>query len=350
MMQYKIFLLVLVIELTAPSIACADNTNINFYGKINVDVESVKSDLVTTPATTATSINRLQSNASRFGIKGSEDLDEGLQAIYQFEVQIDSVNDKNAKTPFTGVRNSRIGLKGELGTLFAGNWDSPYKAQHNKIELFDKASVFSATNLVGVTGNGKSFNTRQNNVIQYWTPNISGFTGQASYALDSAKTATTNKTSISLSGAYENDSLYAGLGYASRADQTTVTQSDSAARLLGAFMFTNGQVGLMLERMAVANTLTTTATQRNIELAALYKISRNTLAIAYAKNNNYNGEPNTGAKQLSLRYGYNHSKRTELYAAYTLLRNESAADYGFYPGSATGSKQTALGLGMIHSF
>ena len=236
--------------------------------------------------------------------------------------------------------------------MFAGNWDSPYKDLHNKIELFDKSSVFSPTNLVGVTGKGESFNTRQNNVIQYWTPTISGFTGQASYALDSEKTATKNKTSISLSGAYEKDSLYAGLGYASRADQTTVTRSDSAARLLGAFMFTDGQVGLMLERMAVANTLTTTATQRNIELAALYKISRNTLAVAYAKNDNYNGVPNTGAKQLSLRYGYNHSKHTELYAAYTLLRNESAANYGFYPESvsATGSKQTALGLGMIHSF
>ena len=349
-MQKRIFLLVLVIELAAPSLALADNANITFYGKINVDVESVKSDIVTAPETTATSINRLQSNASRFGFKGSEDLDEGLQAIYQFEVQIDSVNDKNDKTPFNGVRNSRIGLKGGLGTLFAGNWDSPYKALHKKIELFDKSSVFSPTNLVGVTGNGKSFNNRQNNVIQYWTPDISGFTGQASYALDSAKTATKNETSISLSGAYEKDSLYVGLGYASRADQTTVTRSDSAARLLGAFMFTDGQVGLMLERMAVANTLTTTATQRNVELAALYKISRNTLAIAYAKNDNYNGVPNTGAKQLSLRYGYNHSKRTELYAAYTSLHNKSAADYGFYPGAAIGSRQTALGLGMIHSF
>ena len=100
-MQKRIFLLVLVIELAAPLVALADNANITFYGKINVDVESVKSDIVTTPATTATSIIRLQSNASRFGFKGSEDLDEGLQAIYQFEAQIDSVNDKNAKTHST---------------------------------------------------------------------------------------------------------------------------------------------------------------------------------------------------------------------------------------------------------
>ena len=349
-MKKIIFIFSLVGGLAMPLVALADNANITFYGKINVDVESVKSDIVAKPEITPTSMTRVQSNSSRFGFKGSEDLGEGLQAIYQFEAQIDSVDDENSKTPFNDVRNSRIGLKGNFGTLFAGNWDTPYKTVHKKIEVFDKTKVFSTTNLAGVSDTGKSYNTRQNNVIQYWTPNVSDFTGQVSYALDSEKTATINQTSISLSTAYESDRLFAGLGYEKRADQTTTTKSDSAARLLGAFMFTDGQVGLMLERMAVANTLTTTATQRNIELAALYKISRNTLAVAYAKNGNYNGVPNTSAKQLALRYGYNHSKRTELYAAYTSLRNDTDADYGFYPKSATGSKQAALGFGMIHSF
>jgi len=350
MMQKKVYILTLAAGLAAPLAALADNANFTFYGKINVDVESIKSDKVAAPATTATSLARLQSNASRFGFKGSEDLGDGLQAVYQFEAQIDSVNDKAANTPFNGVRNSQIGLKGDFGTVFAGNWDTPFKSVHNKIELFDNATVFSAINLVGRTGNGKNYNTRQNNVIQYWTPNIGGFTGQVSYALDSAKTATVNKTRMSLSGAYENDMLYAGLGYESRADETTTTKSDSATRLLGAFKFPDGQVGVMLERMSVANALTTTATQSNMELAASYKIGSNNLGVSFAKNGNYNGVTNTGAKQLSLRYGHNFSKRTELYGAYTSLSNDTAANYGFFTGSAAGSKQSGLGLGMIHTF
>ncbi len=349
MMQKKVFILTLAAGLAAPLAALADNANFTFYGKINVDVESIKSDKVAA-ATTATGLNRLQSNASRFGFKGSEDLGDGLQAVYQFETQIDSVNDQNKKTPFNGVRNSQIGLKGDFGTVFAGNWDTPFKTVHNKIELFDNTTVFTALNLIGRTGNAKDFNTRQNNVIQYWTPNISGFTGQVSYALDSAKTATVNKTAMSLSGVYENDMLYAGLGYESRADQTTTTKSDSATRVVGAFKFPDGQVGITIERMSVANALTTTATQSNMELAASYKIGSSNLGVSFAKNGNYNGVTNTGAKQLSLRYGHNFSKRTELYAAYTSLSNDTAAKYGFYTGSATGSKQSGLGLGMIHSF
>lgn len=348
--QRKLIVVALTAAISLPVSALADSANFTFYGKINVDVESVKSDKVSAPATTATSLNRLQSNASRFGFKGSEDLGDGLQAIYQFEAQIDSVNDRNAKTPFNGTRNSQIGMKGNFGTVFAGNWDTPYKIVHNKIELFDNTTVFSATQLVGVTGNGKNFNTRQNNAIQYWSPSIGGFTVQGSYALDSSKTAADNRPATSLSAAYENNMLYASLGYESRLDQTTRTKRDTATRLLGAFKFPNGQVGIMMESMSIANSTTTTAKQSNVELAATYNIGKSNLGAFLAKNGNYNDAANTGAKQLSLRYGYNFSKRSELYAAYTSLSNDTAANYGFYTGSAAGSKLTGLGLGMIHSF
>lgn len=349
-MKKRIVVVLTAAAIALPVPALADNANFTFYGKINVDVESVKSDKVAAPATTATILSRLQSNASRFGFKGSEDLGDGLQAIYQFEAQIDSVNDKNAKVPFNGIRNSQLGLKGDFGTVFAGNWDTPYKLVHNKIELFDNTTVFSAIQLVGMSGNGKNFNTRQNNAIQYWTPNLGGFTGQVSYALDSAKTATTNKTALSLSGAYENDILYAGLGYEARGDQTTASTSDSATRLLGAFKFPNGQVGVMMESMIIADGVTTSARQRNMELAGTYKVGSSNLGAFLAKNGNYNDLANTGARQLTFRYGYNFSKRSELYAAYTLLSNDSAANYGFFMGSAAGSRLTGLGLGMIHSF
>lgn len=347
-MQKNIFTLALVAGLAAPIVASAD-ANTTFYGKINVDVESVKSDKVATPATDATSMSRLQSNASRFGFKGSEDIADGLQAVYQFEAQIDSVNDKNAKTPFNGVRNSQIGLKGGFGTVFAGNWDTPFKTSHNKLELFDNASVFTTNFLIGKTGNGKDYVTRQNNVMQYWTPNISGFTGQASYALDSAKTATTNKTALSLAGMYENDMLYAALAYENRADQSILGKSDKATRLVGAYKFPDGQVGITIEKMSVA-LVSATASQSNMELAGSYKIDNINLGAAFAKNGNYNGVSNTGAKQLTLRYGYNFSKLTELYAAYTSISNDTGANYGFYPTKAAGSKQSALGLGLIHSF
>jgi predicted porin len=357
-MQKKVIVAALAAAFALPGSALADDAALMFYGKINVDVESVKSDKVAAPATDATGLNRVQSNASRFGFKGSENLGGGLQTVYQFETQIDTVNDKNAKTPFNGVRNSQIGLKGGFGTIFAGNWDSPYKVAHNKIELFDNTTVFTTNALVGVTGNGKSYVTRQNNVIEYMSPNMGGLSVQAAYSMDSSKTATTNKTTTSVAGMYENDMLYAALAYETRSDQTTVGKSDNATRLVAALKFPNGLIGATLERMSVANTASTTASQTNSELVGMYSIGMTNLGIAYAKNGDYNGVSNTGANQLSLRYGYSFTKATELYAAYTSISNGSATTgYGFNASAPTvsptrgvGAKQTGLGLGLIHSF
>ena len=351
-MQKKLIVAALAAAVALPVSAFADNANIDFYGKINVDVESVKSDKVATPGTDATSMNRVQSNASRFGFKGSEDLSGGLAAIYQFEVQTDSVNDKNAKNPFNSSRNAQLGLKGDFGTIFAGNWDSPYKVSHNKIELFDNTTVFTTNYLIGATQTGKSYVTRQNNVIEYMSPNMNGLNVQAAYSLDSAKTATTNKTTLSLAGMYENDMLYGALAFESRPDQTTTSKTDSATRLVAAVKIPNGMVGVTLEKLSTNTSATVKGSQTNTELVGSFKFDDNSLGLAYAKDGNFNGVSNTGANQLTLRFGHNFSKLTELYAAYTSISNDTGANYGFYKTSAvaTGSKQTAFGVGLIHSF
>ncbi len=353
-MQKKVIVAAVATAFALPLPALADG--LMFYGKINVDVESVKSDKVANTATDASSLNRVQSNASRFGFNGTENLGGGLQTVYQFEAQIDTVN--TSGTPFNGTRNSRIGLQGGFGTIFAGNWDSPYKVSHNKLELFDNTTVFTTNALVGVTGNGKNYVTRQKNVIEYISPNMGGLSVQAAYSMDSGKTATTNKTTTSVAGMYENDMLYAALAYETRADQTTVGKSDNATRLVAAFKYPNGLIGVTLEKMSVAVSTGTTASQNNTELVATYNAGQNSVGVAYAKDGDFNSVSDTGANQLSLRYGYNFTKATELYAAYTAISNGNAtANYGFNASAATvaptravGAKQTALGVGLIHSF
>lgn len=59
----------------------------------------------------------------RLGIKGSEDLGNGLQAIYQFEFQVDTPNGNI----YDGQRIGMVGLKGGFGTFEAGRIKVPYK-------------------------------------------------------------------------------------------------------------------------------------------------------------------------------------------------------------------------------
>jgi predicted porin len=350
-----------------PAAPATANTasGITFYGRVNIDFESVKNDKVSA-VTTAKSANRVQSNASRFGLKGSEGLGDDLAAIWQLEIQVDPAN--GGGTPFNGTRNSNVGLKGGFGTAFVGTWDTPYKLAHNKIELFDNASIFSATNLIGRTGANNAantavtavnYNTRQSSVLQYWSPNLSGFQGMIAYSPDSGQTTTQNKTKLSLSGTYENDMLYGALAYENRPDQTTAAVADHATRLVGAYKFGGGLIGMAYERLSVGTAAATSESQSNLELAGNYKLGNSNLGAFYVKNGNLGARANTGADMYTLRYGYNFSKRTELYGAYTRLSNDASANYSTLTATAigtvgaastNGSTQTGLGIGMIHLF
>ena len=350
---------------TAASAPATTASGITFYGRVNADFESVKNDKVSA-VTTAKSVNRVQSNASRFGLKGSEGLGDDLAAIWQLEIQVDPAN--GGGTPFNGTRNSNVGLKGGFGTVFVGTWDTPYKLAHNKLELFDNASIFSATNLIGRTGANNAantlvtavnYNTRQSSVLQYWSPNLSGFQGMIAYSPDSGQTTTQNKSKLSLSGTYENDMLYGALAYENRPDQTTAAVDDHATRLVGAYKFGGGLIGMAYERLSVGTAAATTESQSNLELAGNYKLGNSNLGAFYVKNGNLGARANTGADMYTLRYGYNFSKHTELYGAYTRLSNDASANYSTLTATAigtvgaastNGSTQTGLGIGMIYLF
>ena len=364
--QNKLIAIALAAAFSTPVLA--DTGNVSVYGKINMDFESVKNDK-TTVATTDNSVNRILSNASRFGVKGSEALGDDLAAIWQLEVQVDPTGSSGG-TPFNGTRNSNVGLKGGFGTIFMGNWDTPYKLARNKLELFDNATIFTATSMVGRTGANNAantavtavnFNTRQAQVIQYWSPNMGGFQGMIAYSPDSVATATANKTKLSLSGTYDDKVLYGALAYEIRPDQTTASMDDKATRLVGAYKFGDGQIGLMYEHLSVGTAAATSESQRNWELSGSYKFGNSNIGAFYAKNGNLGARANTSADMYSLRYGYSFSKRTELYGAYTRLNNDASANYstlgttaatvGAVAAAATaGTNQSGFGVGMIHTF
>lgn len=357
-MQKKI--IVAAIAAAFSTSAFAENSNITVYGVLNADFESVRND----KAAAATSLNRVVSNASRLGFKGKEDLGDGLSAIYQLEAQFDLTN--SGGTPFNGTRDSNVGLQGNFGTAFLGNWDTPYKTSHNKVELFGNTHTASALDITGRAGT-THFNTRQKNVIQYWTPSYGGFQAKLAYAPDNTEKATVaaggEKSVWSLSVVYENDLLYGAYAYEAHKDalSTAASLTDSANRLVGAYKFKDGQIGLTYERLSVATAATSTATssRNGWELSGKYKIGASNIGAFYSRAGDLGGVANTGANQISLRYGYNFSKRTELYGFYTQLSNDATASYNFSAGtivaSATGAaglgaKLSGFGLGLQHSF
>ena len=168
------------------------------YGKLFVTLESQE-------MLTGTKFNA-ENNASRLGIKGNTELKGDLELIYQAEYEVDPVDgtaDESNGHTFK-QRNTFIGFKGSLGTLFLGTHDTAFKKSQDKIDLFndlagDIKNILEGENrlseLVGFTTPvfGKNFSATFNEIkekdglgdassfsLKYRTTNI-----YAAVALDS---------------------------------------------------------------------------------------------------------------------------------------------------------------------
>ena len=67
--------------------------DVDVYGKANVTVQSTDDG--------EGSFTEIKSNSSRFGLKGSEKITDGLEAVYKFEFQVDVTD---AELPTSGRR------------------------------------------------------------------------------------------------------------------------------------------------------------------------------------------------------------------------------------------------------
>lgn len=191
----------------APSVAMADKGP-TVYGKVNVSYENFDDGVADEW--------RLESNASRLGVKGELDLDvENLKAIYQAEFQIAVDDGSNSEQTFS-QRNIFGGFQHkQLGTLKAGKFDTPFKISQGKIDQF--------TDLEGDINNIVKGDVRANNIVQYTTPKIAD-AFSVNLALIPGEDAGNDRDgvadSISSSLVFDSGAIYASIGYDSEVSTT----------------------------------------------------------------------------------------------------------------------------------
>ena len=162
--------------LLAAPLAQAQTANVTLYGRINIDMEFVNGRLANN---TNPNVYRVASNSSRFGLRGTESLGGGLNAIFQIE--------NGSIRPTTGDggnlagRDSFVGLSGGWGTFKMGRYLAPYDDIHGifgndntaATSILSTASVW-AQGFAGQPVNG-GFDDRLQQSIRYDSPAWSGF-------------------------------------------------------------------------------------------------------------------------------------------------------------------------------
>ena len=112
-MNKKLIALAVSSAIAAP-LAMAEDSGPNLYGRINLAIEIDDSG--------DDSATDLRDVVSRFGIRGEEDLGNGLSALYQYEFRVNADRGNLGSTGGGGTaqRLSWVGLRGSFGEVKAG--------------------------------------------------------------------------------------------------------------------------------------------------------------------------------------------------------------------------------------
>jgi predicted porin len=281
--------------------------------------------------------------ASKFGLKGSEDLGGGTSAIFDLQAGFDPNSGAASSSGLIFNRQAYVGLQNQnYGTLTMGRQYTPY--------FLFVGPLASSSWLTGATGahpgdiDGLDTTVRINSSVTYTSPNWNGLSASALYAFGGTPGSLGAGQSWSGAVRYANGSFNLAAGYL-RLNNTgrTAGFDPSATGSFAASALNAGYVSARaVQNAAVAGTwtsggLTLGLSYTNVEyLPGSYSAFRDTavfntygafawyrmtpafdMAAGYAATlaSKSNGVTNAATyQQVSLKQAYHLSKRTTLYA------------------------------------
>jgi predicted porin len=304
-------------------------SSVTLYGRLNTSIEWQDNDVIDKTV--------MRNNASRWGLRGNEDLGGGLSAFFQLETGFGS-DDGSGTGGFN--RDAYVGLKSNsLGQIKLGKFNSAlYYATIDYIGMFNhNTGTTSEDNLYFLP-------VAQTNAVEYTSPTFGGF----SFAL----TATAGEGNINQSKNFEGvlsfdaGNLHLAGGYVQAENGATGAENKgwSVAASYGFGPFVVGasvnQPDIQGLGKAEHYTLTGMWTMGALELHGSY---------GYITEFDFAGSQDT--TQFTLGANYNLSKRTKLYAFYFMADNGNPAIVGTgnVPGIA-GKDFSSIGVGIRHNF
>ncbi len=217
-MNKKLLALAVASVVAAPA-AMAQTSNVQLYGRANLGIDLYKADgardqaatgqanfgasctaaQVGTAACEPGSLNdrksrvRIFDSGSRVGLRGTEDLGNGLKAIFQIETGVNVDNGSNsgqggqtnASAGFWASRDSFVGLDSNWGRLTFGRqsvyWANGVNAQFAANYINTEIPWTNGTALGRISAQGPA-PARVSNVVQYTSPTFAGINGTLSYS------------------------------------------------------------------------------------------------------------------------------------------------------------------------
>jgi predicted porin len=346
-MKYK-FLAAAVLS-SLPLFASAQ-TNVQIYGVMDAAVALEDTDVPGEDR--RTTISSGNQSSSRLGFRGTEDLGNGLKALFNIEAGV--ALDTGATDTQTFGRRAVVGLQGNFGTVTLGREYSPIAAVAAASDINGQGMYGSNLSAFGTN----RLTRRLSNSINYKSNDLAGFVVNAAYST-AEKTVEPSGDLLGIALEYKIGGLYLGAGYHTI---ERLAKGDDKEMAFGAgYKFGDFEIkGNYLEAELEGTTATNGVEYKNANIGASYAMGANKFFLNFQQQ-----KLNNGAKgnTVAVSYTYTLSKRTNFYGTYAQLSNNNRAAFGINASSnnvtpvssvptisALSADPSVLTVGIRHAF
>ena len=297
----------LILAVAAMALTAGAQAESKFYGKMNVSAQYDD----------ASEAFELKSNASRLGVKGSDDLGS-VKVIYQAEYQ------HNVDAGGLSARDTYLGLSyGDMGTVKMGRMDTPLKKSQGKYDLFndivDIKQVISGEN-------------RADDSINYTSAKMGAIQASVSAILGEGP-----NDGYSASVVYKEGDIYAAVAF----DKDIPGKEVQTLRATAIYTMGDMRFGALVNNVDAADTADA---KLAISLNASLKAGKDTFKVQVDKGDQGkafadNGAAAKGAMIISAGADRKLAKSTKAFAFVAMADADAA-----------GSDSTTLAFGLEHKF
>lgn len=345
---------------SAPALAQPAASSVTIYGL--VDACAARADL---GASTLNALGGGCSYGSRLGFRGSEDLGGGQRAYFTLESGFGLDTGTIGQGGRFFGRKSLVGLSGAWGAVEAGR---DYAPAFYIVQPVDPMGLgigtASSTIWTGAPSTGAA---RVDNAINYLSPNWSGVSLRVQFAPgeQAAPTPSRSRDVQGLNLLYRSGNTLVGASHVRIANGTD-SADDRATTVTARHSFGSFSLAAMVQLGAWEGTRTAAAPSsassifsrdyRSYLVGGTVRVGAAGVVNASFKKYDDRTSGNYDADQSSISYVHSLSKRTDLYAAYSSLKNVRASSYavsdasGAYTGVTPGASTSLLALGIKHIF
>jgi predicted porin len=321
-------------------------TNVTLYGVVDAAIESADE------GGARGRVVRVQSgdqSTSRIGFRGTEDLGNGLKAIFNLEAGI-AVDTGTSDSAGLFQRRAVVGLEGSFGTVTLGREYSPIASVAAATDEFGQGfygsnlSAFgnASPNLSTSAATSPRLTRRLANSVNYKTATFGGFKLLAAYAAgENTNTAAPGSSSADLKSVgaeYTLGNLYVGAAYAEAKRLNVNNDKEYAAGAAYKFDQLGGLDIKANYMVADAYGPNNKFTQWNV--GAGFPFGASKVLANFQQNKLQNGAK---GKVWAVAYTYSLSKRTNLYASYADMDNNRLGTFTLNSSGNTLTPQNTAG-------